>query len=317
MTTLRHFLCISLLAAAIILLNACTSDRPDDVLSPDKMEEVLYDYHLAKAINTPEGIPSSPEESKRIAESYYVQSALAKHGLTEADFDRSLRWYTRHSEILYKIYRNLDKRSGEKSGTTAPSHPAPGSAPSGDTLNVWRGDAAVLLSSSAVNSYSFSQEADTTIRKGDRIVFKCNALWAYREGAKAAVVQLAVHFANDSVASTTHYFYSNGPQEVILAIGDEPVKSITGFIYQVAEWSERPKLLSLTGLTLLRIRGAGGARDERLLPQKLDTDSLKRPMLPEHRLRDSLFNEENADKRRSHFQPIDISTSKQKADGTR
>ena len=313
----RHILRISLPVIASIITSACSSDRPDGIPSPDKMEEVLYDYHLAKTIDTSEGMPIPPEEGKKMVMNYYVKSALAKHGMTEADFDRSLRWYTRHSEILYKIYSNLDKRSGDRGGTNAAAHPAPGSIPDGDTLNIWQGLPATLLSTSGTNRYSFSQPADTSLRKGDRIIFSCNALWAYREGSKSGVMQLSVHFAGDSVASTTHHFYANGVQEAVLFVGDAPIKSISGFIYQIADWSERPKLLSLTNLSLLRVRGTGApANAPRPLPDQ-PADTLKPALLPEHRLRDSLHNEERLAKRRSHFEPLDIKPGKKKINESR
>jgi len=43
-----------LLIALLLLMtfSGCRVRRPDDVLSPRKMEAVLYDYHLAQAIVT-------------------------------------------------------------------------------------------------------------------------------------------------------------------------------------------------------------------------------------------------------------------------
>ena len=41
---------ILLLAILAVLVSSCRLKRPDDVLSPRKMEAVLYEYHMAQAL---------------------------------------------------------------------------------------------------------------------------------------------------------------------------------------------------------------------------------------------------------------------------
>ena len=41
---------ILVLVLLATLLSGCRLHRPDDVMSPKKMEQFLYDYHLAQAI---------------------------------------------------------------------------------------------------------------------------------------------------------------------------------------------------------------------------------------------------------------------------
>ena len=42
-----HLCCVCMLALAIA---GCKVKRPDDVISESKMENLLYDYHLAKSM---------------------------------------------------------------------------------------------------------------------------------------------------------------------------------------------------------------------------------------------------------------------------
>ena len=42
-----HLCCVCMLALAIV---GCKVKRPDDVISESKMENLLYDYHLAKSM---------------------------------------------------------------------------------------------------------------------------------------------------------------------------------------------------------------------------------------------------------------------------
>ena len=275
-----------LFSGVIFFISACTSDTPENVLSQSEMEEVLYDYHLALAIEGAEGIPSRQTTDEPTARNYYIQAVYKKYGLTEKDFNRSLQWYTRHSEILFNIYKNIDQRLSESGNMGTIFNSATTGTHTGDTLNIWRGVQAVLLSSTGVNRFSFTQKADTSLQEGDRLTLRFNAHWIYREGSKTAVAQIAIRYDNDSV------------------------KSVTGFIYQTADWSERPKLLTLSDFSLLRIRSR---HELKPVPQQTTTqseDTLRKAVTAEQRLRDSLIIREETENRRSHFEPIDVSQRK-------
>ena len=203
-----------LFSGVIFFISACTSDTPENVLSQSEMEEVLYDYHLALAIEGAEGIPSRQTTDEPTARNYYIQAVYKKYGLTEKDFNRSLQWYTRHSEILFNIYKNIDQRLSESGNMGTIFNSATTGTHTGDTLNIWRGVQAVLLSSTGVNRFSFTQKADTSLQEGDRLTLRFNAHWIYREGSKTAVAQIAIRYDNDSVAASTQYFYSAGYQNL-------------------------------------------------------------------------------------------------------
>ncbi|MBR2863512.1 MAG: DUF4296 domain-containing protein, partial [Bacteroidaceae bacterium] len=68
------------------LLFSCKPGRPDGILSERKMENVLYDYHIAKALAQRSG--DSIEQKL----SLYTQAVFQKHKVTEAVFDSSLRY---------------------------------------------------------------------------------------------------------------------------------------------------------------------------------------------------------------------------------
>ena len=62
-------------------LTACKVKRPETVFPDAKMENVLYDYHIAKAMG--EEVPYN-ESYKRVL---YIESVFKKYGITQADFD--------------------------------------------------------------------------------------------------------------------------------------------------------------------------------------------------------------------------------------
>lgn len=96
-----HLCCICMLALAIA---GCKVKRPDDVIPESKMEDILYDYHIAKAMG--ENLPYNENYKK----SLYIDAVFKKYGTTEAVFDSSMVWYTRNTEVLSKVYEKVKNR---------------------------------------------------------------------------------------------------------------------------------------------------------------------------------------------------------------
>ena len=88
----------------VFSLTACKVKRPETVLPDAKMENVLYDYHIAKAMG--EEVPYN-ESYKRVL---YIESVFKKYGITQADFDSSMVWFARNPEVLTKIYEKVNVR---------------------------------------------------------------------------------------------------------------------------------------------------------------------------------------------------------------
>ena len=61
---------------------------------------MLVDLHKTDALLQVTGLQYGHEEAKGI---YYAQ-VLANHGITQAQFDSSLVWYTAHPQLFDKIY---------------------------------------------------------------------------------------------------------------------------------------------------------------------------------------------------------------------
>lgn len=86
----------------IVLLMAIslTGCRPKGVLSSGEMVDLLYDMHYAEAVIQLAGYNYGHEE----AVMKYHYEVLAKHGVTQAQFDSSVVWYTAHPSRYDKIY---------------------------------------------------------------------------------------------------------------------------------------------------------------------------------------------------------------------
>ena len=89
-----------------------TACRPKGVLSSNTMKEVLADLHKTEAMLQTAGLKPSDQEIKSI----YFAQVLERHGITQAEFDSSLVWYTAHPQLFDKIYPKViaDLQSEEK-----------------------------------------------------------------------------------------------------------------------------------------------------------------------------------------------------------
>ena len=80
--------------------------RPRGVLSNREMRNVLYDLHRADGAIQVAGYNYSHDQEVAA----YYKNVLDKHGITQAQFDSSLVWYTDNPQIFNKIYPKVLER---------------------------------------------------------------------------------------------------------------------------------------------------------------------------------------------------------------
>lgn len=91
-----------LLCALCVVFTSC---RPRGVLSAREMQSVLHDMHYTEAVLQVAGYNYGHDE----AVAKYYQQVLDKHGITQAQFDSSIVWYTDHPQRFDKIYPRVVK----------------------------------------------------------------------------------------------------------------------------------------------------------------------------------------------------------------
>ena len=246
--------------AALWAAAACTPSVPGEYLSEKEMEDLLYDYHIADAMVWEEG------RGDTLALRRIRAAVFKKHGCTEARFDSSMVYYMRHTTLLQGIYESLAKRIGNEAlslGTSASEvNRYSVGASTGDTVNIWTGDKAVVLSQlPPFNSYSFTIEADSTFRKGDRIGLALDVQFIYQEGMRNGYAVLAVKFGNDSVATRVIRMNSNGRYtETAADKNHKGIKDVSGY-FMIAptmkghgqETSTTMKMMVVSNVNLARI----------------------------------------------------------------
>lgn len=196
----NHYLIVLMVLLAVW---SCKPSLPNDVLSEGKMEDILYDYHLAIAMSQ-NGVEEDGNKNGNMIT--YRTAILKKHNVTSAEFDSSMVYYMRHTELLHEVYKNLSERLNDEAlalgGEDRGDNRFGNLSATGDTANIWREATSMVFSPQApFNHNSFDIEADTTFHKGDSFMLDFNAEFIYQDGMRDGVAVLAVCFQNDSVAS--------------------------------------------------------------------------------------------------------------------
>lgn len=101
----------------MVLVAGC---RPRDILSRREMQAVLLDLHKAEAVLQVSGYASYAYEEEE-SKAYYI--TLQKHNLTQAQFDSSLVWYTKHPQLFDKIYPKVVAQLEQERDAFMEAHP--------------------------------------------------------------------------------------------------------------------------------------------------------------------------------------------------
>lgn len=289
-----------LLSAALSI--SCTNDMPDGVLDKEEMQQVLYDYHLAKAIDEANRETTSQQGKAQTAA---VNAVLQKYGITQAQFIESMHWYSAHPEILFDIYKKIEAELPTAGTSLSASHSQIAAA--ADTLVIWAGAPFNILS----NAYNPFMTVSATkldkkgVKEGSRYVLDYTTEWYVREGSRNATFAIVVTYANDSTDYVTYNSYGSGPQSVELPQRPSRPRSIEGFVCIAGTWSQRPQVLNLISPTLRAISPTRSTTGDTTMPteaQQPDSDnSASTRTRAERLLRDSLLHIDSVQKHRPHF----------------
>ena len=186
------------LLLSVALLAGCGKQIPKDVIRPDKMENILYDYHLTTAMS---GNISYNENYKKEALRKYVYE---KHHITKAEFDSSMVWYTRHTEDLAKIYTNLGKRFREEKKDIkrllAMRENKPSMSQPGDTIDVWYNKTLYWLTDAPLsNKITFEIPTDSNFKVKDAFLWSADYIFLSNRQQQVRSNNGFIYLTGDSV----------------------------------------------------------------------------------------------------------------------
>lgn len=225
----KLMICLVAVMALLFCVSSCKPSLPGGVLSKSKMTDILYDYHLALAMAH---MDDNGDKGQSLA---YREAVLRKHDVTSAEFDSSMVYYMRHTELLEDVYKDLTDRYNNEITAMGGSASAGGEfanlSATGDTANVWNlATSMVFMPVKSFNSTSFDIKVDSTFHKGDRLMLDFDAQFIYQDGMRNGVAMLAVQFGNDSIAQRTIMIQSTQHYSVELSDADSlGIKSVKGY----------------------------------------------------------------------------------------
>lgn len=277
----RPFSHIIVFMASVLCIVSCKPGVPKEVIQPDDMEDILYDYYVSQGIASMPGPQSGSEDYKR---DMYFNSVLNKYGVTRAEFDSSLVYYYTRADRFVEIYKSVQERMSEEAlnlGATegeVERFTAMQSL-SGDTASIWEGmKSARLMPQAPYNKMQFVQKADTSFRKGDSFMLSFKSDFLYQGGNKDALLYLAVKYTNDSIVAQATHFSVSGINQLRINSVDLMPKEIMGYFYlgQGYEKSSDLRLLSISDIQLIRFhkKKEEGA-EEKTLETPIEPDSIR------------------------------------------
>lgn len=216
-----------------LALAGCKVKRPDYVIPENKMADLLYDYHIAKAMG--DNLPYN-ENYKR---TLYVEYVFKKYGTSQEIFDSSLVWYTRNTKVLVGVYENVAKRlkaqQEEINTLVAKRDNKPKMSARGDSIDVWVWERLYRLSGSPLsNRLTFTLPSDTNFKARDTLSWEVNYHFLRQrpDSNDIAVMAMQIQYSNDSVIGVSRMVNESGRHDLRLhsdTLGD--IKEIRGFIY--------------------------------------------------------------------------------------
>lgn len=237
-------------AVLVCCLASCQVKRPKEVLTDAKMESVLYDYHIAKAMG--DEVPHN-ESYKRVL---YIESVFKKHGITQADFDTSMVWFSRNPDALTKIYERVNVRlKAERDGINhliALRDNKPKESQPGDSIDVWIWQRIYQLTGMPLdNKITFTLPSDTNFH--DRDTLRWSARFRFQgeapDSVHAPLMAMQIQYENDSIISSVLKVEKAGSDTICLAADTlGKIKEIRGFIYYPMRETPQPLLIDHVSL---------------------------------------------------------------------
>ncbi len=221
----------------LVFMASCSVERPEEILSDEQMEQVLYDYHIARAVG--EEFASGENYRRQL----FVEDAFRKNGITQAEFDISMTWFARYPQHLIPIYEKVNKRLREKRDgigqLIAMRNEKPKDTAPGDSVDVWMWQRVYALPGTPLdNRISFHLPSDTNFQARDTL--RWTIRFRFPEGVPdtlhAPLMAMQVAYEKDSVISTWQHVDTAGVHTLTLfadTLG--AIKEVSGFVYMPSQ----------------------------------------------------------------------------------
>ena len=155
-------------------MGACKPGTPSEFIQPDDMEDILVDYHLARAMAEQDG---GPYEETNYRQALYIEAVLQKYGYTKSEFDSSLVYYYKRADRFVDIYEHVAERLEEQALLLGATEGEIGKYASlnanGDTANIWSDRTSLaMMPLPPYNRWDFKVAVDSIFKMGDSFLMQ-------------------------------------------------------------------------------------------------------------------------------------------------
>ena len=264
---------------APLLMLSCVPTTPSQYIQPDDMEDILVDYHLARALAHNSGVSF---DSIPYYQALCTEAVWRKHGITQEQFDSSMVYYYTRADRFEAVYKRVADRLEERALILGATEGEIGKYASlnanGDTANIWpERTRRAMTPAPPYNRWDFSIEADSTFRRGDSFLLQFISDYVYQDGSKNGVAYVALTYSGErgdtTISRNLHFLMSGISQLKIPECNDADLKHIRGYFY-LGDGNERTtttRLLFLNNVQFIRFHKKHEEDKKDSLSQNTDT----------------------------------------------
>lgn len=258
--------CVFIISVFVLLAVSC-SDRPKDILSEDKMLDVMTDLQIAEAYDRS---GESPREFQGYGKEKLGLGVLQQHGVTEEEMDSTLAWYGRNMDEYAKLYKKIDERLAKRQQKYAKAAGESESLDGG--LDLWPyGRHLVIDEHSFTDGIVINIPAEDLV-PGEKLIWKMRV-----QGATSRHMTLGVDYSDGSASIVRNTAYSSGPW-IETALHTDTVLTPSGIFGVVNFGVDHPRVFVDSIQLLHQPRGKGDA--DRIGLQRRIGPALRTIILP-------------------------------------
>jgi hypothetical protein len=214
----------------IILLFAACNLKPKGVLNQRDMINVLTDLHKLDGSMSAKGLPYNQFDKKN---EYYI-SVLRKYGITQAEFDSSLVWYSKDSRNFDQIYDKVivQLTDLQKDINKGKYHPVDSVELAKIKYNIWNKRTKYVLTKDSARTRLDFEIPDMQFMLGDVYILKFRQRIAPEDSCKKQLIRFQINYVNGRVRGVIKTAYNDGlTRRFTLRISSthpSKIKSISG-----------------------------------------------------------------------------------------
>ena len=272
---------VIILLGFIFLLSACDG-RPKGVLSQSKMADILVEMHKTDAYLAEKGLSNGQYSNK----APYYNFILKKYGISQAQFDSSLVWYTINPQRFENVYDNVISQLTDSQNDidNGKYHKIDSTEIGKARFDLWNKGTKYVFTKDSVRTRLDFEIKNDNLLFGDRYILKMLLFIAHEDSCKNRHIVLRINYFNGKTDSMYQMAHNDGLTRRYTfrmpAHRKLKIKSITG---QLLGSSVYKGIFHATVDSIKLIREFKPANRDSLqkIVQKADTTNYKRTLKPD------------------------------------